>query len=352
MNYLTQWDRLCSKNRVLRFINIILKGYSQVLVCPNPLVGLFLFSSIFYLSKTICLLTLIGGTVSTITAFFLRTRIFHIHAGVYGFNGVILGVAWLWFFKISTGAVFLLVIVAAVSSLIMKTLTALSGRTKVNLPVFSIPAVILIWIVVVSLQGWLGEDRIISRYIQSYSYNLFDLKTHFSLDIFLKTFYRHMTAISIILAGIAVHSRRTALISVFAFAQTLILVYCLGKAPEFQYFDLYLYNTIPCAIALAGTFLVFNKRVFLLTILGVGLVVLTTFAGIRYLTVPVFVVPFNFITIFLIWLVKNGVLKKTQGFKAVPMDMVCSPESGLKWQELELYAENYWKNIAADRNIF
>jgi urea transporter len=148
-----------------------------------------------------------------------------------------------------------------------------------------------------------------------------------------------------ILLGIRMHSRIAALVSLFGFLLTIPLVYSLGTSREFLNFEFYLYNAVPCSIALGGTFLVFNRKVFLFTILCEICVITATFIGLRFLTLPVFVAPFNLFTILFIWLVKSGILKRNQGFFAIPMEFISTPEFGLSWYQGELYAADYWKSI-------
>jgi hypothetical protein len=65
----------------------------------------------------------------------------------------------------------------------------------------------------------------------------------------------------------------------------------------------------------------------------------------KHFFLPIFVAPFNFVTILFLWLVKSNHLKKDQGFLAVPMEFVSTPEFALSWYKGELYADNYWRQL-------
>lgn len=351
MNYLAKWRGACGKYKLLNFLDIILKGYGQVLLCLSPLTGLSLAAAILFLSRTIFLLTLLGVLSSTITAFMIRARDLHINAGVYGFNGVILGIAWLWFLRLNTASVILLIIFASLSSLITRSLIYLSSRIRTNLPFFSIPSLILVWsIIALSLnrfphQGLVGPDERIIGYLCIYKANFTALCGNFSPGAFIKTFYKQIIAVLIIFLGIRLHSRITARVCSTSFFVTIVMVYCLGGALEFKGLEFYLYNAIPCGIALGGTCLVFNRKVFLFTMLGVMLVAWLTFIGGRHFWLPVFIAPFNLVTISFLWLIKRNLLKRRQGFYAVPMELISTPEFGLEWYKGELYADDYWRKV-------
>lgn len=326
MDYLAKWKTLLRNRdrpyfRYLYFLDVILKGYGQVLVCLNPLTGLLLAVAIFYLSGTIGLLTLLGVVSSTLTAFALRAKYHHVNAGVYGFNGVILGIAWLWFFKLNVLSGVLFVLAACLSSVLMKLGMYVSSRTRTNLPVLSVPCVVLIWLAL----------ALARRFIPSG-----DLAGPDSIT------FQHIIVLSLIFLGILAHSRISAMFSLTAFLTAAVMVYLLGGVGEFKDFDLYLYNAVPLGLALGGTFLALNRKVFLFTVFGVIVVVWLVFMGMRYFPLPVFIAPFNFTAILFIWLVKARILKREQGFYAVPMELVFTPESGLKWYKGELYAEIYW----------
>lgn len=347
MNYFAYWRELLARNKTAHFLDIILKGYSQVLICLHPATGFLMVVAIFYLSRTIGFLTLVGVLSSTLTAFVIRARAFHINAGVYGFNGVILGIAWLWFFRMNMVSIILLVFTAALSSFLMKLLIDINSRTKTNLPVFSIPSVILIWSIILLLQhkNLVQADQHVLEYLRIYYENFACLSHDFALTTFLETFHKHVIVLFIIILGLRLHSRISLKLFLISFLITIVMIYSLGGAPEFKNVEFYLYNSIPCSIALGGTFLVFNRKVLVLTILGVIAVVGLTFIGIRIFPLPVFVAPFNFTTILFIWLVKAGFLRRKQGFYSVPMELISTSEFSLEWYKGELYADNYWRDI-------
>ena len=217
------------------------------------------------------------------------------------------------------------------------------------MPFLSVPSIVTIWFIVLLfpicpiLKNLQGPDGGIVEYLNVLQANFSILSSHFSSAQFLKTFHYHILVIIFIFLAISVHSRLSLLLAFISFLMTILTVFILGGMPEFENIEFYFYNSIPCGIALGGTFLVLTRPVFLLTCLGIIVINLMVFWGMRNLPLPIFVFPFNFITIFFIGLVKSGFLKKEQEFYGTPMDLVSSPETGLQWLKGEIYAQNYWR---------
>jgi urea transporter len=343
------------KNTIPPFIEVILKGYGQTLICPNCITGVFVLLAIFFISPQTCLLTFIGASFSTLTARLIGARPLHIHSGCYGFNGIVLGIAWPWFIKLNATSIMILVLFSAISSVLLKYLIDQSSRTRFHLPIFSIPSVILIWLIFILLlfvPSWellKGPDQRIIEYVRDYQCHVLRLDnkqwTNLTLNMYWDTFKIHLWIIILLTVGIFRHSRVSAAIAVTTVLLTIIMVHATGGISEFRYIDIYLYNTVPCGLALGGNFLVFNRKVCLMTLCTIVLIIGTVYIGLHILQFPIFVAAFNLFTIMSIWLVKNNILKKAHGFYAVPMELIFSPESAMNWQKGEIYAQNFWKEI-------
>lgn len=341
--------RIFLKNNLVHFRDALFKGYGQVLICLNPLTGILFSFTIFFVSKTVFLLSLLGVFFATLTAILIKAKSSHIETGVYGFNGVILGLAWPWFLNIHFASILLFIFFVCLSSVIIKGLIYQSSRQRSNLPFLSVPAIIIIWFVSLLfpispiLKNFQGPDRGVIEYLNTFQANFSILSSDFSWPQLLSTFHLHILVVIFIFLAIGIHSRLSLLLAVSSFLITILTVFILGGPLEFQNIDFYFYNAIPSAIALGGVFLVLTRPVFLLTCLGVLLINLMVFWGMSKFPLPIFVLPFNLITIIFIWLVKAGFLKREQEFAATPMDLVSSPEIGLQWLKGEIYAQNYWR---------
>ncbi len=355
MDYLTEWREFLPRDKFLPHLQVLLKGYGQVLICPNQLTGFLLSVAIFVISREVWFLTVLGVMASTATAIHLKVRPFHINSGVYGFNGVVLGVAWAWFFNLNFISLLLFIFAAALSSVMMKAMSDFNARTIANLPVFSIPSLLLL-LLLSSLSNhffpsssWRGPDERMIEYFRNFNASIITLSnkqwTWETIKIFLQAFSNHMMAFFIIMIAVFYHSSLSFFVVSVATLINIILIFFLGGVHEFGMLELYIYNSIPTVLALGGIFIVINKHVCVLTFLGCLGAVLLTYLGIHYLPFPTFVIPFNAVTIFIIWLVKSNRLKRKDGFYAVPMELVYSPEFGLEWYRGEVFADHYWRDL-------
>lgn len=349
------WRECLPREKIYPFMDTIFKGYGQLFICSNRMTGLFIFLAILFISAESCLLTIIGAAASLLTARLIGARPSHIHFGCYGFNGVVLGIAWPWYIKLNAISVMMLFFLSAASTVLLKYCIDKSARSRSNLPVFSLPPLIVVWLVYIlaaCVPSWkplMGPDPIISEYIQTYESSVLRLYnkpwTNLTIGMYLDTFKIHLLVIAFLAIGIFRHSRVSAAVAATATTVTLALVYLIKGINGFGHIDTYLYNTVPCALALGGAFLVLNRQVGLLILVNVVVIVFTVYAGLSHFQFPLFIAPFNFFTILSIWLVKKGILKKEHGFYAVPMELIFSPETAEHWRKGEIYAQNYWRGI-------
>jgi len=84
------------KMKATDLFNILLKGYSQVMLQNNSITGLLFLAGIFYNSWILGLGAVIGVIAGTVTAFIMKYDKNDIDAGRYGFNAVLVGIALVW----------------------------------------------------------------------------------------------------------------------------------------------------------------------------------------------------------------------------------------------------------------
>ena len=77
----------------IRFVDACLRGYSQVFVINNPLCGLLILCGIFWDSWYTALASILAVVSSTGIAVLLGISWDAISAGLYGYNGVLTGIA-------------------------------------------------------------------------------------------------------------------------------------------------------------------------------------------------------------------------------------------------------------------
>ena len=122
------------------FTKSIFRGIGQVMLQKNAITGLLFLIGIFYASWLMGIGALMGVFVGTITALILKYEEKDILNGIYGFNGTLVGIALLFFFK-PTILLFLLLIIAVIVSTIV-----MHFMYKNNLSPYTFPFVITTWV--------------------------------------------------------------------------------------------------------------------------------------------------------------------------------------------------------------
>lgn len=132
--------------KLINFLKIILRGVSQVMLQNNSLTGLLFLAGIFYNSWLMGLGVLLGVLTSTLTAFLLKYKEEDINKGLYGFNGTLVGIALLFFFKVNILLIILIIFASALSSIIMNFM-----HEKKLFP-YTFPFVLSTWIIIILLK--------------------------------------------------------------------------------------------------------------------------------------------------------------------------------------------------------
>lgn len=119
--------------RLLGFLDSVLRGIGQVMLQNNSYAGLLFLSGIVYNSILFGCAVLLGTTASTATAVLLGVDRAHVRAGLFGFNGALVAIALLYFLEPGMLAWGYVVLAAACTTVIMAALLHL-------LDVWRIPA--------------------------------------------------------------------------------------------------------------------------------------------------------------------------------------------------------------------
>jgi urea transporter len=138
------WDHLAQENPFVGFLDTLLRGCGQVMFQNNPLTGLLFLVGIFINSALLGVAGLIGLLVSTLTAMLLRADHNLIRAGLFGFNGILTGIALGFFLYWNPYLIVYIVIAAILSAVVMMALLHLMGIWDV--PALTAPFVLTAWL--------------------------------------------------------------------------------------------------------------------------------------------------------------------------------------------------------------
>lgn len=128
-----------SAQRLLAFLDSVLRGIGQVMLQNNSYAGLLFLLGIFYNSVLFGLGVLIGAAVSTAAAMLLGADRPQVRDGLFGFNGALVAIALLYFLQPELLTWAYLVLAAAFSTVFMAALLNLFATWK--MPVLTAPFV-------------------------------------------------------------------------------------------------------------------------------------------------------------------------------------------------------------------
>jgi urea transporter len=293
---LARWERSCGASRILRFADRNLRGIGQVMFQDNPLSGLLFFIAIGWGSYAggvpqVAIGGLVAVLVATLMAQWLRVDEAALNAGLYGFNGYLVGLALptfmtatlqLWVYVVFGGAVSVVVTLAL--SRVLKT-WSVSALTA--------PFVFLTWLLLLGTNAFSGLDGSalppvgaivpidpaaanplnVAGFVQG----IFTSIT----QVFLKG---HGPAGLLLLAGLAVNSLAAAVFAIVGALVAVVTAHALGAESELITAGLIGFNPVLTAIALGAVFYRPGPRVVAYTLLATVLSVIVQGAMIAALT--------------------------------------------------------------------
>ena len=91
--FFRSWQRAASGNAIIGFIDELLRGIGQVMFQNSPITGLFFLAGLFVGGWQFGAYGLLGAAASTLAARWFGVPDSAVKAGVYGYNGTLVGVA-------------------------------------------------------------------------------------------------------------------------------------------------------------------------------------------------------------------------------------------------------------------
>lgn len=285
-NLLVQWEKQCARSTVLRFVDVNLRGAGQVMFQDNPVSGLLFIIAICWGSYAGGVPEVaIGGLValisSTLAAWWLRLEKDALHAGLYGFNAYLVGLALptflapsalLWVYVAFGGAVSVVATLAitnafktwGVSALtapfvLVALLMLLAANVFSGLEISSLPISSLIVPIDPSLANPLQPGDFLQGILKSIS------------QVFLKG--NGLAAILLIL-GLALNSVAAAIATVLGAIVAVVTAHLLGAESELITGGLLGFSPVLTAIALGTVFYKPGARVVAYALAGTVFTVL------------------------------------------------------------------------------
>jgi urea transporter len=156
---LAAWQRLCGPSAVLRFIDINLRGVGQVMFQNHPFTGLLFLAAIAWGALAadagaVLLGGLLGLSAATLTARWLRVDAEGLAAGLYGYNGLLVGLALPTFLAPKPLLWLYVLLGAAVSVVAMRATANVTQGWRVSALTF--PFVLTSWLMLLAAYAFAG----------------------------------------------------------------------------------------------------------------------------------------------------------------------------------------------------
>ncbi len=309
--YLSGWESLCASSAVARFVDCNLRGIGQVMFQDNPLSGALFFAAIVWGSLAagvpqVAICGALAVVVATLTAQWLRADTAALRAGLYGFNGFLVGLALATF--IAPGPL-LWTYVALGAAVSVVTMTATANALKaLGVPTLTFPFVLVTWLLLLATYGFAGlggdalpAEDVIAPYESVATAQLgvgdFLQATLFSISqVFLKA---SIFAALLFLAGLAVNSIAAAVAAVGGAALAVVTAHLLGAESDLITGGLLGFSPVLTAVALGTVFHPPGMRVAAYAALGTIFTVIAQAAfnvALTPLAIPALTGPFVLVT--------------------------------------------------------
>lgn len=240
---------------LVKFGKASLYGVGQVMLQKNAGTGFLFLCGIFFNSVTMGMGAILGVAISTGYAMWMNYPPKDISDGLYGFNGVLVGIAIWYFYDVSLTTFLFLVLAAMLSSLLM-------FQMKKFVPPYTAPFVISTWIVIFVIRLFRLSDLLNSSLPDLVA---IDYPAAIGMSFGQVMFQVNLTTGFIFLIGILINSKIFAVYAVYGSLLSLGIAILMSFPVSTINLGVWGYNAILCAIALG------NKKMngFLLATAGI-----------------------------------------------------------------------------------
>jgi urea transporter len=138
------WSGLAAGNPVMTMVDTLLRGTGQVMFQNNPLTGLIFLAGIFVNSGKLGGLGILGLATSTLTAYLLGADRALIRNGLFGFNGILVGIGLAFFLDYNGLLIGYIILGGALSTVAMMALANLFSVW--DMPALTAPFVLTAWL--------------------------------------------------------------------------------------------------------------------------------------------------------------------------------------------------------------
>jgi urea transporter len=308
---LSSWESACASSGALRFVDVALRGIGQVMFQDNPLSGALFLAGIAWGSLAagapqIAIAGVLAVVVATLTAQWLKVERESLHAGLYGFNGVLVGLALATFLAPGPLLWAYVVLGAALSVVAMR--ATVHALQPWGAPALTFPFVLVTWLLLLATYGFGGlagtalpAAGVVAPFEAVASTRLGPGEfaqgvLHSISQVFLKG---SGVAALFLLAGLAVGSRAAAAFALAGAILALVTAHLLGAESDLITGGLLGFSPVLTAVALGAVFHAPGARAAAYAALGTVFTVVAQAAfnvALTPLAIPALTGPFVLVT--------------------------------------------------------
>ena len=288
-------------------LRVILRGVGQVFFCCNALTGLIFLIALYIGAITAGVAATVGVITSTVAAYLLGFSEDDIEAGLYGFNGTLVGPC-LFLFLEHSPQLWLYVVLAAILSTVV-----LAAMMRVlqpyNVPASTSPFVLTCWMFMIAVYSFDSFSRgaiLPTPLIPSEVTGVEAIPADMWFTAIAKGIAEVMFADSIIvgvlfLIGIAIVSLRGAAMALTGAVVGVLVSTLLGASQTLVEMGLYGFNPVLTMMAVGWVFLKPSGRSAVLALVA-GIVTVVCQAGLANFLTPVGLPTLTFPFVLVMWM--------------------------------------------------
>lgn len=299
-------------NIALEFIDTALRGCAQVMFQNNPVTGIFFFAAIFIgayaeHNPAVAWGCLLGTVVSTLTGYLVMPDYKTLRAGLYGYNGCLVG-ATIPTFLITTHAVWGCIVLGGIVSVIASACIADVLKTWKVAPLTA-PFVFTSWIILLGSYAFSQLPGIgLPAPLLPHQINVHDIPVILGGHSYLPDIFDGVSEVFLLsnilcgilfLIGLAIESLWAAVFALIGSALAIVTATFLGAETHSIAMGMYSFCAVLTAIALGSAFNKPTWPVLIYTIIGVVFTVVTQGALntlLEPLGIPTLTMPFVLVT--------------------------------------------------------
>lgn len=289
----------------LEFVDAVLRGVAQVAFQNNAFTGILFLVGIAIHSTRSGGAAIAGAVVSTATAYLLGAQRAHARAGLYGFNGTLVGIALAFFLRPGIVTWLYIVAAAATSTVATAGLANFLGKSR---PALTAPFVTVTWAFLIAAHRFVGLHATESLPAAEFPKPVTEVVGAVSGTTMLEGVLRGVAEIflqdnavtgAIVLTGLFVSSRVACLTTTSGALIGVLVAWFLGAPEQAIRLGLFSFNSALTALALAGVFLVPTLRSALYSLLAAAVSVVVfacVSAALLPIGMPALTAPFVLVT--------------------------------------------------------